>query len=323
MDNPSPSPPPVTGFKGINNRMDPTRLGLAYQLEAVNVLCDDAGYLTRRPGVQQVASGYADMHATRNGRLLLVTTAGTLVERFADGTETVLADGLLGAPFQWVEVGTALLVQGGGHQWAIYPDRVIPWGSLCPTPEAQYPAIETLAYPPPQGNLLGVRRDQVVVAVWEPERDRSVLYFSRPGYPHEFLLDRDYVLLPGKVTLIVGVAQGLVIGTDRAIYSDPIDAPLQREADYGVPLNALAFDDRNRVYFWSDRGLCRALPFENMTDAALVPTRRRRLAAGLLPFQGSTYCVVQQTGEPSPAAFSRAFQPLPISATSLQGVTHA
>ena len=44
MPDQSPAPSQtIAGFKGINNRIDPTRLGWESQLEAVNVLCDDAG----------------------------------------------------------------------------------------------------------------------------------------------------------------------------------------------------------------------------------------------------------------------------------------
>jgi hypothetical protein len=45
----APQWPRVDAFKGLNNRIDPTRIGLEWQLQADNVLCDDANYLTRRP----------------------------------------------------------------------------------------------------------------------------------------------------------------------------------------------------------------------------------------------------------------------------------
>lgn len=258
---PDQAPPPsqtVSGFKGINNRIDPTRLGLEAQLEAVNVLCDDAGYLTRRPGLVPLASGYVDAYGTRNGRLLLITASGDLVERFDDGTESIRSTGVTGAPFAWCELGYALFLMSSTAQWAVYPDRVIPWGSLCPLPTtAVYPVGDPVSYPPPKGEVLCSRRSQIAVGVWEPARDRSVIYFSRPDFPHEFRLDKDWMMVPGQITLLVALAQGLVIGTDRAIYTDPIDSPIQRVADYGVPHGALAFDDRDVVYFWSERGFAK------------------------------------------------------------------
>lgn len=312
----------VAAFKGINNRLDPTRLGLVHQLQADNALCDDAGFLVRRPGQVAVTSGILDSYGTRNGRLLLVTTGGALLERFADGTTTTLTTGLTGGPFQWAELGYALFVQSASASWAIYPDRTLPWGSLCPAPPVvTYPLAEAISYPPPTGQVIASRRSQMVVGVHEPAKDRSVLYFSRPDFPHEFRLDRDFILIPGQITLLVALAQGLVMGTDRAIYVDPIDSPVQRVADYGVPPNALATDDRNVAYFWSERGLCKALPFENLTDAHLAAGLRQTVTAGILPFQGSTYAVVSQTGPLATKPMTRPYAPLAVATTHPQGIT--
>lgn len=319
-ETPAPSIPQVSGFKGINNRLDPVRLGLEYQLQADNVLCDDAGFLTLRPGLKMLAPGYMDAYGTRNGRLLLVTDGGALVERMDDGSEIPLASGLDTTQYRWAELGYALFAQGGSTGLAIYPHYIIPWGELCPPPpivvagqETLYPPLgDPISYPPPNGQVLSSRRNQLVVGVWEPERDRSVLYYSRPDFPHEFRLDRDYQLIPGRITLLTELPQGLVIGTDRAIYTDPIDSPLQRVADYGVPPNALAHDDRSVAYFWSERGLCKCFPFENLTDKNLAVEQRQWTAAGILPYQGSTYAVISQTGKVSKKQLTQPMVPLKI-----------
>lgn len=318
----APQWPKVDAFKGINNRIDPTRLGLEWQLQAENVLCDDAGYLIRRPGNKPVATGYLDAYGTRNGRLLLITTGNALVERFDDGAEATLATGVTGGPFVWCELGYALFVMSATKQWAIYPDRVIAWGSLCPAEQRMsYPINEPSVYPPPKGTVLTARRSQIAVGVWEPEADRSVIYFSRPDFPHEFRLEKDYLLIAGRITLLAAVAQGLVIGTDRSIWIDPVDSSMQRVSDYGVPLGALATDDRGVIYFWSERGLCRAMPFENLSDKALAVQLRQKVTAGILPYQGSSYAVVSMTGPLAPKQISRPYTPLTITTTHAQGIT--
>ena len=325
----------VDGFKGLNNRVQPTRLGLEWQLQADNVLCDDAGYLVRRPGIESFkASGYMDVHGTRDGRLLAIDTSNNLVELNESGESTTLHTGITGGPFVWCELGYALFLMSATAKWAIYPDRKITWGSLCPSlptyTGADLTANSTasmdllgdpISYPPPTGDVLGTRRSQIAVGVWEPEKDRSVVYFSRPDYPHEFRLLTDFQLFAGRITLLAEVSQGLVIGTDRAIFIDHIDAPLQLVADYGVPHGGLIYDDRNVVFFWSDRGMCRALPFENMTDKQLVVTGRENTAAALLPYQGSAYAVVSQSGATTLKQVSRAYEPMTISTANPQGIT--
>jgi len=321
MAEPQASPTIVQGFRGLNNRIDPTALGLEWQLRAENVLCDDAGYLTRRPGMDSFLSGFKDVYGTRNGRLLAITIGDVLVELTDTGDVLPLHTGVTGGPFQWAELGYALFLQSKAVSWAVYPDRVILWGSLCPAPSmASYPLADPISYPPPTGEVIGARRSQMVVSVWEPERDRSVLYFSRPDFPHEFRLEKDFLLIAGRVTLFASLAQGLVIGTDRAIFVDPIDSPLQRVADYGVPVGAMAYDDLNRVHFWSERGLCRAFPLENMTDKALAVQLREQVTAGILPYQGSTYAVVHQSGPVLPKQLTRPYTPYTLT-TMTQGVS--
>jgi hypothetical protein len=297
-------------------------LGLEWQLTAENVLCDDAGYLTRRPGVEAFLSGFTDVYGTRNGRLLAITTGDALVELTETGETIPLHTGVTGGPFQWAELGYAFFLQSKSASWAVYPHQVITWGSLCPAlPVTDYPLSDPISYPPPVGDVICARRSQMVVGVWEPERDRSVLYFSRPDFPHEFRLHKDFVLIPGRVTMLAVTSKGIVVGTDRAIYVDSVDAPIERVADYGVPVGASVYDDRDFVVFWTQRGLCKYPEFENLTDERLVVQLRESVCAGLLPYQGSTYAVVSQSGAVVPRQITQPYTPLTISTTRLNNVT--
>ncbi len=319
-----PQPPPniVQGFKGLNNRLDPTALGLEWQLTAENVLCDDASYLKRRPGVEAFLSGVKDVYGTRNGRLLAITTGDAMVELTEDGETIPLHTGVTGGPFRWAELGYAFFLQSKTASWAVYPDRVIRWGSLCPAPStASYPLSDPISYPPPVGDVICARRSQLMVGVWEPERDRSILYFSRPDFPHEFRLYKDFMMVAGQVTLLAATSKGIVVGTDRAIYVDAVDAPIERVADYGVPVGASVYDDRDFVVFWTQRGLCKYPPFENLTDERLVVQIREAVCAGLLPYQGSTYAVVSQSGPVGSRHLAQPYTPLTLSTTRLNNVT--
>jgi hypothetical protein len=325
----------VNGFKGINNKIDSVRLGLEWQLQADNVLCDDAGFLVRRPGVQTFkASGYSDVHGTRDGRLLAITTGDELVELNDAGELTLLYTGVTGAPFVWVELGYALFLMSTMAKWAIYPDRKIIWGSLCPDiptytdgtltsdPNIAIDLLgDPISYPPPYGDVLSTRRSQIAVASWEPDQDRTAVYFSRPDYPHEFRLLNDFQLFAGRVTLLAEVSQGLVIGTDRAIYIDPIDSPLVRVADYGVFYGSKINYDQDTVYFWTERGLCKYPKFENLTDKQLAVTGRINTTAVIFPWQGSEYAIVSQSGTTILNQRAKSYEPMTISSVNTQGIT--
>ena len=390
----------VEGFKGLNNRLDPTRLGLEWQIQADNVVCDDAGYLVRRPGMQSLSNGLIDLYGRRDGRMLGVTTGDALVDISENGTQTLLFSGMEGGPFQWTELGYAVFAMSSTHAWAVYPNRLVTWGiPLCPPPvvyssggeytfriacvyvaadgrqggtaelvivygsetagmivtppaltgyrtrtyastpdgtelylvnegtaafvlgeEPRGIPLSTLHhYPPPTGEVISDFHNRLAVGVWEPELDRSVIYYSLIDNPHLFQLDRDFQIVSGRITLLASVPRAVIIGTDRAIYIDSIDEPIQRVADYGAAPGGLIQDEHGVVEFWTERGLCVARPFKNLTDEKVVIPMRERVTAAFWPWQGSQYAVVCQQGSQVFKQRTRAHMPLSISEIYLQG----
>lgn len=118
----------VSGFKGINNRIDPSALGANWQLSADNCLCDLALYIVRRPGYSEFATGIVDIYGTVDGRLLVINDNNDLIEYYSDGSSKILASDFYGAPFRWAEFGYIVLAQTDDNIWAIYPDRVVKLG---------------------------------------------------------------------------------------------------------------------------------------------------------------------------------------------------
>lgn len=300
-------------FRGLNNRIDPTALGRYWLTVAENVVCDDAGLLSSAPTSRPVAQNVADTYATHDGRLLVIDPVGTLAEMDTGGNRRTLATGLTGGPFAWAEQGNALFLLSETQAWVCYPSGAIRWGYLCPAPDPRaepYPIGPRRAYPPPfSSGPIAPWRTQMIVAVYEAERDRTVLYKSRPGMPHEFYLDSDFMLIPGEVRLLAATAKGLVIGTNTAIYLDAEDAPIIKATTYGVPEGTSAHYDADEVFFWTHRGLCAAFPFRNLTDAAWIAPRHARADVGLLEWFGSRYAAVSLSGPVSDFSDVRPFTP--------------
>lgn len=141
---------PITGFMGINNRIDPVALGWLWQLIANNVVLDDAKRFVRRPGYSAFFANVADVFGTLDDRLFVITTSQNLYEVFSDGSYWLRATGFSGAPFQWAELGTAAFAISETAKWVIYPDRVVPWG--IPTLDAPMLSLTTGSLQP--GNYL-------------------------------------------------------------------------------------------------------------------------------------------------------------------------
>lgn len=106
---------------------------------------------------------------------------------------------------------------------------------------------------------------RMYAAQYFPDLNQSAVWFSQPMAFHLFDTAADFFLVPGQVRMLAPHEQGLVIGTDSRIMAY---APtgLAQLAEYGViPGQHWAKDD-NRIIFWSERGVCAALPFTNLTE---------------------------------------------------------
>lgn len=371
----------VSGFKGINNRQDPTALGLEWQLSANNTLCDTTEYLIRRPGYKEFLTSVADVFGAQDGRMFVVTTGDVLLEVKSNGTTITRAKGFTGGRFEWAELGYAIFALSETTAWAIYPDRVVAWGIPvldAPTvsavsgalPVGKYqvacilqapdgrqggcvgvssisvdtqgitvesPAVAgytthaylsapdgavlyhagvlasgsltvtalpaksskltTLhCYPPVLNGLVAAHANRLCIAVWEGQHDRTALYWSKPDAPHLFDLETDYQLVSGRPMLLTSAGSVLLLGTDRAIYAVPAGGAASMVAAYGALPDTAATLDEGKVAFWTEKGLCVFSPFQNLTDAHLVPDNRTYSTGTVLQHNGGLYYLCAQRG---------------------------
>jgi len=105
--------------------------------------------------------------------------------------------------------------------------------------------------------------------VWTAEFSggQTVIWYSEPFWWNLFDLSNNHIIVPGKVTALVGIQQGLIIGTDDEIYVYTAEETLVRLAQYGVP-DGVSYtkDDTGKLFMWTKQGLCSMLPFKNLTE---------------------------------------------------------
>lgn len=98
------------------------------------------------------------------------------------------------------------------------------------------------------------------------ENGSSIVWFSKPGYYHLYDYLRNYIIVPGQVRGLQSVGGQLLIGTDVAVYA--YGDSLQQLSDYGVPQGRpFSLLPDGNVLIFTHRGICRALPFENLTES--------------------------------------------------------
>ena len=99
------------------------------------------------------------------------------------------------------------------------------------------------------------------------EKNQSIIWYSKPFAWHLFDTYSDYIAIPGRVLMLEATPQGLVIGTDEEIYAWTVDSSLVQLAEYGVVGGyPAAFKQNGNILIHSQRGVCHALPFENLTQ---------------------------------------------------------
>ncbi len=91
----------------------------------------------------------------------------------------------------------------------------------------------------------------------------------------------------------------LVIGTDAKVFAYD-GTKLDQLADYGVVAGQHWDRDAERILFWSLRGLCAALPFQNLTEKQISVAPGARAGGCLVRTGGRKryVSVLQQGGEP-------------------------
>jgi hypothetical protein len=111
---------------------------------------------------------------------------------------------------------------------------------------------------PPGCDVIQEWKGRLYAAEWLASADQTVLWPSLPLGFHLFdLAGGEAFMVHGKVLMLAPHDLGLVIGTERAIHALTPEGQLVDLAPYGV----------KSVLFWTCRGVCRALPFSNLTEA--------------------------------------------------------
>ena len=151
--------------------------------------------------------------------------------------------------------------------------------------------------PPVNGEYLAVFRSSIYMSEYMPAADQTIVWFSLPLGYHLFNMSADYFLVPGEVTQLHGSETALVVTTQTRVYLYD-GAKLAQAAEYGTVSGQHAdLGADGRIYFWTKRGLCRAAPFENLTEARISIAPGGQAGGTILERNGyRKYVAVVQSG---------------------------
>lgn len=124
--------------------------------------------------------------------------------------------------------------------------------------------------PPPEATILALWRGRLWLSQYLPDSDTSVVWSSEALGFHLFNLAASFLQVPGKIVMLLAHNAALIVGTCDGIHAWDGER-LALLADYGVAPGrpGTQDDESGECYFWTQRGLCKALPFQNLTAGRL------------------------------------------------------
>ena len=292
----------LTEFKGLNNVSDPLRLKLGWLTQADNVDITDSGALARRKGYSLAQAGaFTGAYSTLDFSRMYVVIGGLIKDFIGNTLATLTSD----APMFWCEVNELVFFNNGIDSGIIRPDNgVLPWRESALRDieflDAAGNAVDALLDPLPLGtDVIQHWKGRIYAAQYMAAENQTVIWFSQPLGYHLFALERDFILVPGRVTLLAPAPAALLIGTDIAVHAYD-GTSLADLAPYGVIPGQHWSQDDDRILFWTARGLCAALPFTNLTDRSVSVAPGVSAGGTLMCVDGQKRYVValQQGGSP-------------------------
>lgn len=186
------------------------------------------------------------------------------------------------------------VVPPAGHSVTYYMTEVDGGVYYAPNGVKMDPVRE-LSAPFPAGTTHVAFFEGRVYAALPMSNGQTLLRFSTAFYNHLFDYVRDYVIIPGELRDMMVAPQGIVIATDSAIYL--LTDQLTTLADYGVPRGrSLVRAPDDSVYIHSKRGVCHAMPFENLTERKALFPVGEQVSATLVQRDGISAVVTLSDG---------------------------
>ena len=285
----------VSSFRGLNNVADPMGLGLDWLVQGDNVDVTDTGKLQRRLGYSVAVSGsISSAYGTIDLQRMYYVDGSSL----KDAAGAVLRTGLSSATMYWAEVNNQVYFNNGIDSGIIEPDNTVrPWRASALRDlsflDAGGAALDPLLYPLPLGtDVIQHWGGRMYAAEYMHAQSQTVVWCSMPLGYHLFRLDTDFVVVRGRVLMLAPHEKALIIGTDDAIYAYD-GKSLATLANYGVvPGHPWALDTDDSVLIWTLRGVCRALPFVDLTSNHLSVAPGVQAGAAVVALDGQRRFVV-------------------------------
>ena len=156
--------------------------------------------------------------------------------------------------------------------------------------------LVTQFFDPPPAAMLDIAafEGRIYGAEYNQDADATVVWFSEPIGYHLFNLNSGFFMVPGRVVVMgAGLeSDSLMLSTETRVFLYNRDG-LTQVAEYGsIYGQHVDIGGDKKLYFWTKRGLCRASPFENLTESDVSVPPGITASGGVIHQHGYTKFVV-------------------------------
>ena len=127
--------------------------------------------------------------------------------------------------------------------------------------------VQFNSFPMPENTQrIELFQSKLYCSVFDQVSGVTFVFYSKPFHYHLWDIEKDFFVVSGEVRMLKATNDVLVIGSDIEVNAWNGDV-LTMLANYGVPRGDPGFVTVSGVAeFWTVRGMCRAMPFENVTQ---------------------------------------------------------
>lgn len=156
--------------------------------------------------------------------------------------------------------------------------------------------LVTQFFDPPPAAILDIAafEGRIYGAEYNQDANATVIWFSEPIGYHLFNLNSGFFMVPGRVVVMgAGLeSDSLMLSTETRVFLYNRDG-LTQVAEYGsIYGQHIDIGSDKKLYFWTKRGLCRASPFENLTESDVSVPPGITASGGVIHQHGYTKFVV-------------------------------
>lgn len=288
---------------GLVNKVDPGRHkyserdGVSELAEAVNVVFDDTGDISRRLGYATTAITSACHSLFCDDGICLFVTGDALCLLGEDMTYRELRNVTLGARMSYAQLGDVVYYMNGREKGFVSNGSSWEWSR--PTTVRQPDSTRTY-FDPPIGTIVRAFAGRIWVA-----KD-NVIWYSEPFQYNTFALGRCNIPHSSKVVMIAPTVDGIYVSTKSAIYwyggTDPTKFVVRKVANYpaifgtdqqvdGVSVGDGKMTSHVIPIWTATEGICIGLPGGNMINPTFENLVYPKAIEGCALYTGKRYIV--------------------------------